>query len=107
LNFSEGFGYVRAFWLMGLPEHDPSKFPPVAAEPGPPPPSAQSASKVKFIFYSENRIMSSNKKVVLLNAEKFELQLIKSNDFPGWKERTGSPQFQSSAKNETGSCEGD
>jgi hypothetical protein len=46
LGFTEGFGFVQAFWLIGLPEYDSSKFPPTAAEPGPPPPTAQSASKV-------------------------------------------------------------
>ncbi|XP_059481253.1 HEAT repeat-containing protein 6 isoform X2 [Neocloeon triangulifer] len=45
LNFVDGFGYVRAFWLLGLPEHDTSSFPPVPAEPGPPPPTAHSAPK--------------------------------------------------------------
>jgi hypothetical protein len=46
LGFTEGLGFVQAFWLIGLPEYDSSKFPPTAAEPGPPPPTAQSASKV-------------------------------------------------------------
>ncbi|CAB3359687.1 Hypothetical predicted protein [Cloeon dipterum] len=45
LDFQTGFGYVRAFWLVGLPEYDSSSFPPFPAEPGPPPPTAASVPK--------------------------------------------------------------